>query len=215
MFSKTATASPSIAGWSEVLYRDSNCNGILDSGETTVLTATTAITVDATLVGKGICLIQKEFIPANAPIGASNLVVITATFTSGTTTLTYTRQDVTHVTDVALDLLKKVCSVDSGGVTVPASCTTSNTAKSGQTLEYQVTYTNNGSTSIKDLVVNDATPAYTTFISATCGTTPTSLGTCTAVGPAVGSTGGIKWTFSAGTLASGASGTVIFRVIVD
>ncbi|SJM89592.1 hypothetical protein CRENPOLYSF2_1220007 [Crenothrix polyspora] len=217
-----ATASPLIPGWSEVLYTDSNCNGSLDSGETQ--TVATAISV---LEGAQICLILKEFIPASAPLGAPHLVPVKALFVytgaASALSASYTRQDLTSVSGTVLDLKKRVRNVtvdDSVGV---PNWQISNAAKSGEILEYQITYTNNGATQINSLTVNDATPAYTTFVSALANSMPLNLTGCTKTTPTattpiscsaadtLGGTGAIEWKFT-GSLAPNASGVVTFKV---
>jgi len=76
-------------------------------------------------------------------------------------------------------------------------------------------YANRSSDSLAELRVYDTTPAYTVFSSAACGTTPASLGTCSVnTAPAVGATGAIEWRYT-GNLASGATGTVTFTVVVQ
>ncbi|SJM90379.1 hypothetical protein CRENPOLYSF1_1420001 [Crenothrix polyspora] len=223
-----ATASPVILGWSETLYTDTNCNGTLDSNE--VLTLTTAIKV---LEGEKICLIVKEFIPANAASGVSNLAPVKASFvyTNAAPALTtvYNRHDLTTVSDAALELKKRVrnVSVDEAD---PANAVinwqVSNTAKSGEVLEYQIQYTNNGATPVKTLVIKDITPTYTTFISALADVLPNALTDCTKITPAsvapvpcakpdtAGGTGDIEWRFT-GALAPGATGLVTFRVTLE
>jgi uncharacterized repeat protein (TIGR01451 family) len=188
----------------------------------TALTASTSFSLDETTANNKVCIIHKEFIPANAPLGASNQVTIKAEFdyTGTLANIIYTRQDLTNVSNVALFLQKEVCNL--GNYLAPTSCPewkTSNTAKKDDLLEYRITYTNNGSTPINTLVINDATPPYTTFISAACGTTPTSLSLACNPPippniPAMGGTGAIKWFFD-GSLTPGASGTVTFQVKVD
>ncbi len=217
----TSTASPVIAGWNEVLYTDTNCDGDLDTSTGETITSASAITVAE---GDKICLIQKEFIPSGAPLGASNLAPVKAAFvyTNALPALTASdaRQDLTKVTNVALDLKKAVRTLPS------VVWKTTNTAKSGETLEYRITYTNNGLTAINNLVLNDATPAYTTFFSALSGSFPANLTACQKITPTAasaipcadpdtaGGKGGIKWTFT-GSLAPGSSGTVFFKVTVD
>ena len=56
--------------------------------------------------------------------------------------------------------------------------------KSGDVLEYRITYTNTTTTVVTSFVINDNTPAYTTFQSAAEGTTAASLGSCIKVTPA-------------------------------
>jgi uncharacterized repeat protein (TIGR01451 family) len=232
----TATASPVIAGWGEVLYTDANCNGVLDGSEgTTALLPTDTTTVTE---GQTICLIQKEFISANAAQGSSNLVPVRATFVyTNATSVTATvpvaianailnRQDLTTVSSNALVLRKEVRNVDKDLLVSPTTkdWKTSNTAKSGETLEYRLTYTNNGAEVINGttLNINDATPAFTTFVSGLCETataaTPTSLGTCSLTKTLNASfVGTLKWSFTGATskLSSGASGFVTYKVKVD
>ncbi len=218
-----ATASPVIPDWKEVLYIDTDCNAVLDGSESASILLPVAMTV---VEGQTICLIQKEFIPAGAPQGASNHVPVQALFAYTGSTVpnaTYTRQDITTVSSNALFLMKEVRNV-----TTPTSPVwkTSNTAKSGETLEYRITYTNNGAETIKNLQINDATPSFTTFVSGLCETavaaTPASLGLCTLTKTLTpNNTGGLKWNFTP-TLAApvsqlqpGGSGFVTYRVKVD
>jgi hypothetical protein len=64
-------------------------------------------------------------------------------------------------------------------------------------------------------VIDDATPAFTTFVSAACpGTLPAGVSSCTLTAqPAAGATGAVQWTFG-GSLASGAALVVTFQVKV-
>ena len=219
-----ATASPVIPDWNEVLYIDTDCNALLDGSESSSILLPVPMTV---VEGQTICLIQKEFIPASAPQGASNHVRVQALFTyTGSLTVpnaTYIRQDVTTVTSNALFLMKEVRNV-----TTPTSPVwkTSNTAKSGEILEYRITYTNNGAETIKNLQINDATPSFTTFVSGLCETsaaaTPASLGLCSLTKTLTpNNTGGLKWTFTptlavpVSQLQAGGSGAVTYRVKVD
>ncbi|MBW6513010.1 MAG: hypothetical protein K0A93_13015, partial [Desulfuromonadaceae bacterium] len=161
-------------------------------------------------------LIVQEFVPAQAPPGASNLVTIQANFnyTNANPALTgsYTHQDLTIVSDVALLLTKEVRNV-----TRSEPWATMNTAKQGEVLEYRITYLNNGVHSINNLVVNDSTPAFTTLYElALCGSPlPSSLSSCeVSASPPVGSPGAIKWTFT-GSLDGSAPGTVTYQVKVE
>ena len=218
-----ATDSPALSGWNESLYTDTDCDGIIDIGES--LTGTGAIPV---AVGDQICLIMKEFVPPGAPLGATNLVPVKASFAyTGASSIPptlYTRQDLTTVSSASVDLKKAVRNVTLDGVGAP-NWQVSNTAKAGETLEYRIIYTNNGTSPISALVVNDTTPAYTTFVSASAGTLPPSLLTCTKTTPTAtavscssfdtpGGTGGVEFKFT-GSLAPSSSGAVTFKVKLD
>jgi hypothetical protein len=63
------------------------------------------------------------------------------------------------------------------------------------------------------LVINDATPAFTTFVSAACpATLPAGITTCSvSTQPAVGASGALQWTFT-GSLAASGSLAVTYQV---
>ncbi|HET7798327.1 MAG TPA: hypothetical protein VFK72_10600, partial [Nevskia sp.] len=211
VFSTSAVPRPQVPDWSEVLYLDSNCSGAIDSGEL-------PITGPLTLVaGQQICIVNREFVPAAAPVGASNVVTVTATFTYAnatpglTTVLTHT--DTTIVGDgtgAALNLVKTV----STGTTTP-----------GSILTYTITYSNRSSQPLSTIVINDAVPPFTSFVSAAAGPLPASLTACSKTTPSGGpvdcaavqapaARGALRWTFT-GILQPGSSGTVTFQVQVD
>jgi uncharacterized repeat protein (TIGR01451 family) len=200
-FSTAALASPAIAGWSQVIYRDSNCNGQIDAGEPTL---STPVTVNA---GDQVCVLVRDFVPGGAPVGAQDLVTLTAnfTYTNATPALSaiLTRTDTTTVgtpTSSGLRLLKSVNLA---------------TALPGSTLIYTITYRNDSTGPLSAMTINDTTPAFTTFVSATCPTPPANLTACTvSTAPTPGGVGALVWTFT-GTLAPGAQGTVSFSVQVN
>jgi uncharacterized repeat protein (TIGR01451 family) len=175
-----------------------------------------------------VCIVMQEFIPANAANGNNNQSTVQASFSFTTAgpalSASYTVLDTTTVSNSALELKKEVRNVTQGG-----SFGVNNQAKSGETLEYRVTYTNNGTTPISDMKINDTTPQYTSFGAAQAGTTPASLTACRkntpanaipapsvacAVAQTAGGTGTLSWEFS-GSLAPGGSGSVLFSVKVD
>jgi uncharacterized repeat protein (TIGR01451 family) len=203
-FSSSEAPSPVVTGWSSVIYRDDNCNGILDgTTETTVLISTTSI---PTTEGVPICIITKVFIPAAAPTGAQDVTTVTAEFTytnaSPALLTTHTVTDLTTVgtpTSAGLILFKEVDKAS---------------ALPDETLAYTLTYTNNSSEPLNGLVITDATPAHTTFVSNSATCTPPSGMTCTIVQPNGGATGGVTWTLT-GSLAPGASGTVTYSVVIE
>ena len=207
-FSTVSAPSPAVAGWSNVIYRDSNCNGVLDGAEgNTPLTGNISVNP-----GDTVCIVVKEFVAAGAPYNAKDIITVTATFTpvSGPV-VTYLRTDTTTVGNAAgagLTLAKTVRNVTTSG-----AAGTNNAAKPGETLEYTITYTNNGTDPLATIVINDGTPAFTNFVLASCGAPlPANITACNVTTqPTVGAAGAIVWTLT-GSLASTASGTVIFRV---
>jgi len=206
-FSTSAVAVPSIAGWSEVIFRDTDCNGVLNGTEgSTPLTG--AVAVNA---GDMVCIIVRESIPATAPYNAQDVVSVTATPSAGSA---ITRTDTTTVGAAAgsgLTLAKTVRNVTQGG-----TAGTANTAKPNDILEYTISFTNTSSGTVSAIVVTDATPAFTLYQSAQCGAPlPANLTGCSVTSqPAVNGSGSIVWTLT-GTLLSGGSGAVSYQVRVS
>ncbi len=199
-FSTTAYASPSMSGWGEVLYQDTGCTGHFAAGDPQI---TAPISVSA---GQKICILMKEFIPAQAPLNAQDKVTVTAQLSylnaNPALTDTQTRTDLTTVGTGVANGLNLSKTVDKTSV-LP-----------GSTITYTITYSNQSASVLTSIVINDATPAYTTFQSASCGVLGAGLTGCLASGPSVGAQGSISWTLSGG-LAAGASGTVSFTVQVQ
>lgn len=196
-FSLSDAAVPAQSGWSAMLYRDSNGDGKLNTGEPAI---TGPITLAA---GETVSILIKQFIPADAPFNAQDKLSVTASFVYANTTpalsSTASRADVTTVGNPVTAGLTLIKAVDK------------QTARPGDTITYTISYANNSSDVLSNVVVYDNTPAFTTFASASNGTLPASLTAVTLTAPSAGATGAIRWTFT-GTLAPGGSGTVTFRV---
>ncbi len=214
-FSSAAIANPVNAansGWVEAIYNDTACSATIASTDPILLPAT-SITVTA---GQTICLIVKEFIPATAPLNATNTVTVSANFTytnaSPALANVVVHNDITTVgTPAALALLKQVRNLTQSG-----SFGTASNALPGDTLEYQLTATNHGSAALNNVVVSDATPSYTNYVLANCpASLPASLTACTVSSqPAAGGQGAVQWTF-AGTLAPTGQTVVTYQVKVS
>ncbi|PTQ89995.1 hypothetical protein [Agitococcus lubricus] len=220
-FSTTQAPNPVLTGWSSVLYLDNNCNAALDVGDTQI---TAPINVVAEQI---VCLIQKVYSPAAANTGAQNQSTITASFAltaPSTIVKPYTRSDNTTLADSSLVLTKTVREVMScpstGADTNPY--TTNNEAKPNALIEYRIQYSNPSTSTVRDIVIHDTTPAFTTFRSARCITTPATLNcdvpsVLNGTAPAVGGTGSIDWILhnSPTGLEPGQSGEVRFCVRID
>jgi uncharacterized repeat protein (TIGR01451 family) len=194
-------ATPNVPGWNAVLYDDNNCNGTLEQGEP-VHAAAIAMAADST---NQVCLVVQVLVPVSAPANAQYAMTLAATFSYDTISLTTVRNrtDLTTVGDSSLALAKVVDKT---------------TAQPGELLTYTITYTNAGSEALSDIVIDDKTPAFTTFNNASC-ILPLSAnltGCSASIQPAIGGTGPVQWTFNPGdTLQSGSSGQVQYQVTVD
>lgn len=196
--SLSSTASPAIT-WTSILYRDTNCNNVLDSSE---LPVTTAISVTA---DQQLCFIVRTQGPTNAPYNAQYTQTLSGSFTYSNSSLSWagTLSDLTITgssTDAGLVLTK---SVDKA------------TALPGDTLTYTIRYENNSTSILSNLKVYDMTPAYTVYVSASCASLPAGVSACTVVAhPTVGLAGSLQWAI-AGTLTPGTFGLLNFSVMVQ
>jgi uncharacterized repeat protein (TIGR01451 family)/fimbrial isopeptide formation D2 family protein len=200
-FTTDPTLKPNVP-WTRVLIRDLNANGQADAGEPII--DGVALTVTA---GQEIALILKDNSPSNAPNGATSLTVITAafTYTNASPSLavdSLLRQDLTTIGTANAAGLQLVKAVDK---TIAAP---------GEVITYTITYKNAGAENLTDLFIDDRTPAYTVFVSASAGAFPNDLTAVNITAPAVDASGTLRWTFT-GTLIPGASGTVTFQVKVE
>ena len=195
-FSTTQLPSPNNAAWSVVTFRDSNGNGQLDGGDAQITAAPLAVAA-----GTPITIFLQNFIPTTAANGAQDRLTVTATFTPTSGPVqTLSRSDLTTVAANQGLVLSK--TVDKA------------TARSGDVLLYTITYRNTGADALTNLIVRDATPAYTRFVAAADGTRPAGLTSVTIANPGANNKGAVSWTF-AGSLNPGQSGTVTFQVRVD
>ena len=181
----TATQQPASAAdqpWSDVVYRDTNCNGVVDAGEAVFNPATTPL---AMLPGQEICLVQRVSSPANASNGAQHIGRLQASYaatladSSQLTGSSNQRQDTTLIGSAGLTMSKQVRVVAScpstGADTNPFA--TQNQASKGDYLEYEITYRNNSTRNLVDIVVKDSVPLGTSYQSMACTVNPT--GSCT------------------------------------
>ena len=172
-FGTTATATPTGTAFSQVIYQDTGCTGQLIASDP-VLTGRLSVTA-----GTRICVIVTDFIPANAPRSAQDVITLTAvqTYTGAAApaAVSLVRTDTTTVqVDSGLQIGKLVRNITQGG-----TLQTSNSALPGDTLQYQLTLTNLGTLPLSAVVVNDTTPPFTAFASAACpATLPAGLTAC-------------------------------------
>jgi uncharacterized repeat protein (TIGR01451 family)/fimbrial isopeptide formation D2 family protein len=200
-FSIASVTNPgTVTGFTQSLFQDSNCNGVLDIGEPVL---SSAVTVQATVP---LCVIVKETVPGGAPSNATDIATLSAVFTYTNAapglSASYSNVDTTTVGAAgALNLMKSQSTA---------------TALPGANIVYTIDYTNTSANALSNIVLRDATPTYTRFVSAACvGPLPAGITGCSVTTqPGAGSTGTIAWTL-VGSLASAARGQITFTVQVD
>ncbi|WP_022952807.1 SdrD B-like domain-containing protein [Leucothrix mucor] len=96
-FDRTSDINKSV-GWASLLYRDSNCDGVLNGAEGQMALSTTGIDVDA---GDSVCIIDKVYAPSNVAAGDRYRVTTTATYQFGGSALGSIALTVTDVTTAA------------------------------------------------------------------------------------------------------------------
>lgn len=203
--------------WSHLIYRDANCNGILDGAEANTVISGMNIGVG---VNSSICILNKVYAPANVPARDRYRVRIDANFNYDSPTLAPIILSVTDITtagekqvgaspvgESGLELRKSVQNLTTGA----ALTEDRNMGSPGDVLRYRVVYRNKGIGPITDLTLNDNAPAQTTLDSgsANCDVIVVDM-SCTPVE----SGSAIRWNFG-GTLPAGAIGRVSFTVKIN
>ena len=202
-FSTANVPSPATPAWSNTLYQDSNCNGTLEAGEGASVLSAASVTPGQTL-----CVIAKVFIPAGAPMGAKDVITLTATMTYSNANpalvRSYTHTDTTSVSAVGASALTLTKSVDKAY------------ALPNEVITYIITYANTSAVAIANVTISDAVPAYTLYVgnSAGCPNLVARSGCAVLTEPANNAGGALVWRIT-GNLAPGASGTVSYQVRVE
>lgn len=201
-----AIADP-VLPWSNQLYRDVNCNQTLEASDTPL---NTSLNVAA---NETVCLLVKVISPANVTSGAVYQVAIHSSFLFGDASLLNTpvTQTNTDLTTASADLQGAGNLVLNKSVWNVTRNSAGNLAKPNEVLRYSLDYSNTGNGKVKNLVLHDTLPEFTTLMGIPqCVNTPTSLGLCQGVvnGEA------LEWVFS-GELQAGETGVVSFEVQVQ
>jgi len=203
-------------GWTTVLYRDNNCNGMIDAGEQPLTSA-----IGVLLPDQEICVVQRVNAPSTASAGAQHVATLSASYTatvqdsgvlSGSSN---TRTDTTLVGTAGLDMRKQVrvvASCPSTGADI-AAFADRNTAKNGDFLEYEIIYTNRSTRNLSEVRVRDFVPSNSLFKAASCQSTPAGSSCAVNSQPAVDASGEVSWLIS-GPVAPSATGRVRFCVQV-
>lgn len=160
----TLTNDQAANGWVTTLYVDSNNDGIADSGEL-VTGSDLAVKTGSIARGASVNLLIKVQAPTNATAGTPSSVVLTIkpTVVGGQSVADLVNTDLTTVTSGQVRLVKEQSLANcSTGV---AGTYTQNAvyAKPGECVKYRITAKNEGNADVTNVVISDATPAYTTL----------------------------------------------------
>lgn len=165
--------------WQTLIYRDTNCNGNVDVGET-LFNPSVASSV-LLQPNADICLVQRVHAPTNAVAGAQHVGMLQASYEfalmnpaqtiSGQTAK---RRDMTLIGSAGLTLTKKVRAVVSCSST-PADSNgfvANNEARKQDNLEYEIIYKNNSTKKLQNVKIKDSLPIGTNFGGISCASTP-------------------------------------------
>jgi len=201
--------------WTQVLYRDDNCNGVIDSNELPVEQQPYGLLLPNTTI----CLVQRVNAPHAASMGASLLSQLTASYQATLPDSTVlsgdgnTRQDLTLISTARLDMAKQVrtvsnCPANSSETTI---FSTQNTAMAGDWLEYEIRYQNNGTKALSQVVIKDELPTSTQFGDAYCQQVPSGSSCQLTHSPTITGGSSIRFLISGGVQPS-VTGSVRFCV---
>lgn len=224
--SSTVTlAASSSAGFTSVIYWDRDNNGVLDPTDPIVSSlasltggtggASTAAGLDS---GEWARFFVKVSAPPGAAVGVTDTTTLTATVTgviggqAAPTGITAT--DTTAIVGSNLALVKmQALDANCDGVAEGSYAVTalSTNAVPGACIRYQITATNAGISNITALLLNDFTPANTTYHGSGVAAAVT-VGAVTTV-PSNGSAGALQATV--GTLTPGQTAVLTFGVRID
>jgi len=218
----TAADANTATGWSHLIYRDSNCDGILNGTEANAPLEGINLGVGAN--GRW-CIVNKVYAPANAPASDKYRVITTASFAYSGGTASALAMKVTDITTVGnkVSPTTSAANPETGASRLKLHKTVQNISqnsaessqlsqgKPGDYLKYRIYFRNTGTGPINDLKVDDTSPEFTKMQppTASCDVVPTGM-TCT---PFMGIQK-VKWTFT-GSLPGGASGQVSYQVRID
>lgn len=160
----TLTNDQTANGWVTTLYVDSNNDGVADAGEL-VTGSDLAVKTGSIARGASVNLLIKVQAPTNATAGTPSAVVLTIkpTVVGGQSVADLVNTDLTTVTSGQVRLVKEQslanCSTGAAGTYTQNTVS----AKPGECVKYRITATNEGNADVTNVVISDATPAYTTL----------------------------------------------------
>lgn len=153
-------------GWVTSLFVDLNNDGIADANE--LVTGNDLATLTGSIArGKSVNLLIKVQSPTSATAGITSAVTLTITPTviNSQTVANLTNTDLTTVTSGQVRLVKEQALADCTTGAIQSSAYSQNivSAKPGECVKYKITAYNEGNANVTNVVISDATPAYTTL----------------------------------------------------
>jgi uncharacterized repeat protein (TIGR01451 family) len=159
----TLTNDQAVNGWVTSLFVDLNNDGIADANELITGNDLGALGIAR---GAAINLLIKVQAPTNATAGTPSSVVFTIspTVVGGQSVVSLLNTDLTTVTNGQVRLVKEQSLANcSNGVATGSYTQNTVSAKPGECVKYKITATNEGNADVTNVVISDATPAYTTL----------------------------------------------------
>ena len=160
----TLTNDQAANGWVTSLFVDLNNDGVADANE--LVTGNDLAAVSGSIArGASVNLLIKVQAPTNATAGTPSAVVLTIkpTVVGGQSVADLVNTDLTTVTSGQVRLVKEQslanCSTGAAGTYTQNTVS----AKPGECVKYRITATNEGNADVTNVVISDATPAYTTL----------------------------------------------------
>lgn len=161
----TITNDQAANGWVTSLFVDLNKDGIADANELVTGSDLAALT-GSIARGAAVNLLIKVQAPTNATAGTPSSVVFTIlpTVAGGQSVVALVNTDLTTVTNGQVRLVKEQSLANcSSGAATGAYTQNTVSAKPGDCVKYKITATNEGNADVTNVVISDATPAYTTL----------------------------------------------------
>ncbi len=191
-------------GWASDIYADTDNDGVLSTGDTRLTN------VASLAAGDSVLIFTKVYAPANVPMGTENTTTLTASWDSGASSTSAEDLTTTNRTDIQI-VKKQALDNDCNGSPDAAFSLDSFAAEPGECVIYQLMAVNTGAETMQNVRIQDATPAYTHFI--TAGGLPI-LSQGALVAPVSdGGTGQVIGDM--GSLPAGDSATLIFGIEIE
>lgn len=196
--------SNSYSGFSSIMYKDVNKDGILDSGDTTIEN------IASLAAGESIDLLVKVTAPNGVGLGVNNVTTITATPDAGAVNGVASPENAV-ATDVTTIISSNVTLVKEQSLSQTGTFSEANLeAEPGTVIYYRLTLKNNGTETVTNADIEDITPVHTTYVGSSA---TVSTGGSIDAEPGNGATGTVRATIA--SFAPGESVQLIFAVKIN